>query len=300
MLSTSTSPSRRASTRLQRSIALVAFSALVLSACSGDDQAVGELTLTSDPADDVREPDVSIPSEIPTELVITDLTEGTGEGAKDGDTVYVYYVGVLSKDGTRFDGNFGQDPFPVTLGLGAVIPGWDQGLIGAKTGGRRQLDIPSDLAYGEQGAGATIGPNEALSFVVDVVAIVPTTDPEQAPQGDVEARDAADAVATEDLVEGSGQEAANGDNVVIHLVAYRADTGARLDSTWESPQPLNLSLVSGATLEGFVEGIIGMKVGGRREITVPFAKAFGDEGSTELGLPEKTDLVVIIDLFATF
>jgi peptidylprolyl isomerase len=84
------------------------------------------------------------------------------------------------------------------------------------------------------------------------------------------------------------------------LVAFRADTGERLQSTWESPQPLNLTLVSGATLDGFVEGITGMKVGGRREITVPFALAFGDEGNAELGLPEKTDLVVIVDLFAAF
>ena len=56
----------------------------------------------------------------------------------------------------------------------------------------------------------------------------------------------------------------------------------------------------GATLEGFVEGIAGMKVGGRREITVPFALAFGEAGNSEIGLPEKTDLVVIIDLFAAF
>lgn len=283
-----------------RSMSLVAVAALAVTACSGDSDPDGSITLTSDPADDTGEPDVSLPKETPTELVITDLTEGTGDAAADGDTVYVFYVGVLSKDGTRFDGNFGQDPFPVTLGIGSVIPGWDQGLVGAKAGGRRQLDIPADLAYGEQGAGDAIGPNEALSFVVDVVAIVPQIDAANEPTDEPEARDAVTEVVTKDLVDGTGTEVAAGDTAVIHLVAFRADTGERLQSTWDSPQPLNLTLVSGATLDGFIEGIAGMKVGGRREITVPYSLAFGDEGNSELGLPEKTDLVVIVDLFATF
>ena len=284
----------------KRSLCFFAVAALAFTACGGDAEPIGSITLTSDPADDTGEPDVAIPEELPTELVITDLTEGTGDAAKDGDTVYVYYVGVLSKDGTRFDGNFGRDPFPVTLGLGMVIPGWDQGLVGAKAGGRRQLDIPSDLAYGEQGAGEAIGPNEALSFVVDVVGIVPTIDATNEPTIDLDGRDAVTDVATNDLVDGGGVEAAEGDTVVIHLVAFRGDTGEQLQSTWESPQPLSLTLVPGATLEGFVEGIAGMKVGGRREITVPFALAFGEAGNSEIGLPEKTDLVVIIDLFAAF
>ncbi len=280
-------------------MSLVTVAALTLGACSDSEQA-GELELTSDPADDSGEPDVSIPAEMPTELVVTDLAEGSGGEAKDGDTVYVYYVGVLSKDGTRFDGNFGQEPFPVTLGLGTVIKGWDQGLIGAKAGGRRQLDIPPDLAYGERGAGDAIGPNEALTFVVDVAAVVPAVDAALEPTKTVDTRPVASAVSTKDLIEGSGATAQVGNKIVVHIVAFRADTGERLESTWESPQPLDLTLATGATLEGFVEGIAGMKVGGRREITVPYALAFGDEGNTELGLPAKTDLVVIVDLFGTF
>lgn len=293
-------PFRRVRRPLVRSMSALVVASLAVAACGGDDDPIGSMTLTSDPADDSGEPDVSIPKELPTELVITDLTEGTGEGAKDGDTVLVNYVGVLSKDGTRFDGNFGQDPFPVTLGLGMVIAGWDQGLVGAKVGGRRQLDIPPDLAYGEQGAGDSIGPNETLSFVIDVLAIIPMIDASAAPTDEPGSRDPVSDVVTKDLVDGTGAEAAAGDTVVVHLIAFRADTGERLQSTWESPQPLNLTLATGATLEGFVEGISGMKVGGRREITVPYALAFGDEGNTELGLPAKTDLIVIVDLFAAF
>ncbi len=123
-------------------------------------------------------PEVSIPAELPTELVITDLIDGTGEPAKNGDTVEVNYVGVRSEDGTEFDNSYDRgQTFPVVLGAGGVIQGWDQGLVGVKVGGRRQLDIPADLAYGDTGAGGVILPGDALSFVIDVVSITPAPTP---------------------------------------------------------------------------------------------------------------------------
>ena len=64
-----------------------------------------------------------------------------------------------------------EKPFEFELGAGMVIPGWDKGIVGMKKGGRRKLTIPSDLAYGVQGSPPSIGPNEPLVFVVDVVGI---------------------------------------------------------------------------------------------------------------------------------
>lgn len=117
-------------------------------------------------------PEVSLPAELPTELVVTDLLEGEGEAAKAGDTVTVNYVGVRSEDGTEFDNSYDRgQPFDLTLGEGRVIQGWDEGLIGVKKGGRRQLDIPASLAYGDTGSGDIIRPGDAISFVVDVVDI---------------------------------------------------------------------------------------------------------------------------------
>ena len=85
---------------------------------------------------------------------MTDLIEGTGEPAKKGDTITVNYVGVRSEDGTEFDNSYDRgQPYTLTLGEGGVIAGWDEGLIGVKAGGRRQLDIPAELAYGDQGVG---------------------------------------------------------------------------------------------------------------------------------------------------
>ena len=126
------------------------------------------------PADDsTGKPSAQLPAEAPTELVITDIVEGTGEGAQNGDTVLVNYVGVRSANGAEFDTSYGAAPYPVVLGSGAVIDGWEQGLLGVKTGGRRQLDIPSELAYGDLGSGALIAPGDAITFVIDVVSITP-------------------------------------------------------------------------------------------------------------------------------
>ena len=121
-------------------------------------------------------PNVSIPDELPAELVITDLVDGTGDGAQNGDTLLVYYVGVRSEDGVEFDNNYdGGQPYPVVLGSGSVIAGWEQGLLGVKAGGQRQLDIPAELAYGDADRG-TIRPGDALTFVIDVISVTPATD----------------------------------------------------------------------------------------------------------------------------
>lgn len=109
----------------------------------------------------------------PGALETSTVIEGMGEGAAAGDTVTVHYVGVLS-DGTEFDQSWERgQPVPVTLGQGQVIPGWDEGLVGAKIGERRHLVIGSENAYGAQGSGDVIPPDAPLAFDVDVVDIQP-------------------------------------------------------------------------------------------------------------------------------
>jgi peptidylprolyl isomerase len=291
----------------RRSFATLATLTLVLAACGGDDSSSDadasegdELTLVEDPIMDTDEPDVVLPASTPTELVITDVIVGDGPAASDGDTVFVNYVGVLSADGSRFDGNYGSDPFDVTLGMGMVIKGWDQGLIGMQAGGRRQLDIPADLAYGDREMGAAIPPNSALSFVVDMIAVVPATDAADEPSVDISAADNVSELVITDLIVGDGAAAEAGAKAVLHLVAFRADTAAQITSTWASPQPLSFELSEGGTLPGLVAGIQGMKVGGRRQLQVPFADAWGAEGQSDIGLPAEIDLIVVIDLLATF
>lgn len=165
-------------------IAVGALAAVILiawigGAFSGDDETT---PVTLPPVDTAPPPTfetpdkpvVEIPEAIPTELVVTTLVEGEGPAAQVGDTVEVHYVGVLSADGTEFDNSYDRGAtFPVTLGAGGVIAGWDEGLVGAKAGERRQLDIPAELAYGDTGSGGAIPPGAALTFVIDVLAVTP-------------------------------------------------------------------------------------------------------------------------------
>ena len=234
----------------------------------------------------------------PTKLVITDITDGEGVGAAAGDLIAVHYVGVLSSDGTRFDGNFGSSPFSLTLGKGQVIKGWDEGLLGMKAGGMRQLDIPADLAYGDSGSGDIIKPGAALSFVVEMVGIIPATDPADEPQLTIAGAAASSTLQSKDLIEGKGDAIAAGDTVALHIVAYRGDTGEKITSTWPEGAPVSLTLEEGGSLPGIIKGVPGMKVGGRRQMTIPFADAFGAEGNTEMKLPANTDLVLVVDLIA--
>lgn len=104
-------------------------------------------------------------------LVIETLTEGTGKTVVSGDTVTVHYTGTL-EDGTVFDSSHNRNtPFTFTVGAGQVIPGWDQGLAGARVGSIRKLTIPSDLAYGDRGVPGVIPGGATLIFEVEVISV---------------------------------------------------------------------------------------------------------------------------------
>jgi peptidylprolyl isomerase len=108
----------------------------------------------------------------PKKLVIKDIVKGKGKTAKKGDEVSVQYAGVAFSTGEEFDASWNRgEPFTFTLGEGSVIKGWDRGVVGMKVGGRRQLTIPSDLAYGPAGQPPSIGPDETLVFVIDLLKV---------------------------------------------------------------------------------------------------------------------------------
>jgi peptidylprolyl isomerase len=163
-----------------RTLLLLLVLVLALAGC-GDDG--GETAATSTPApeatptpdntDTTKKPTVTVPDELPPdELQKEDIVPGKGKRAKKGDKVTMQYVGVAWSTGAEFDSSWDRgEPFELTLGEGGVIKGWDEGIPGMRVGGRRQLTIPADMAYGEQGQPPTIGPNECLRFVVDLVKI---------------------------------------------------------------------------------------------------------------------------------
>lgn len=133
--------------------------------------ATGESTSAEAGGGEKSKPTVTVPKGAPPKkLEVEEIEEGSGAEAKSGDKVTVQYVGVNYKDGKEFDSSWSRnEPFSFTLGAGEVIPGWDQGVAGMKVGGRRELIIPPELAYGEAGAPPAIGPNETLVFVIDLL-----------------------------------------------------------------------------------------------------------------------------------
>lgn len=179
-------------------LALTLGVALTLTACgsssstkvsTGDQQgppAPGASTTTTSPAavDAAGKPCVAVVDPLPagapavpvkvgaapTTLVTEDLTPGTGTEVVATSSVTVDYIGVACSTGKIFDSSYAAGQ-PVTFPLNGVIPGWSQGLVGMKVGGKRLLGIPSGLGYGATGQGPDIGPNEALWFVVDLKSV---------------------------------------------------------------------------------------------------------------------------------
>ena len=160
---------------MRRALALLA-AALLLPACTGEDKTPDAVPSSSRPATQgpavpvaSAKPEVVLPTgPAPTTLVQTDIKVGTGASIIPGQVVSVHYVGVTYDDGQEFDSSWETGhPFAFRLGNEDVIAGWDKGLLGMRVGGRRQLVIPPDLAYGASGhplAGKT------LVFVVDVIS----------------------------------------------------------------------------------------------------------------------------------
>jgi len=331
-----------------------------LTTCGGDDGDDAESTVAATdvslvpvtPPPTVPTPSVELPDEPPTEVITTVLTEGAGRPAETGDTVIVNYVGVSYETGEQFGQSYGGDPFSFTLGDGGVIVAWDESLVGAQAGSRLQLDVPAENAYGPTPtttAGAATSttltpgpPTGPLSFVIDVLGVVPPVDPAAAPTADdiptlcdgpratgptastgppattaapastaagpsdtsrpdqAECDEHATVVLTTDVVAGDGATAEMGLTAVVRFVLARADNGVILRSTWDEPAPTQVLLAPSGPMDGMIDGIVGMQVGGRRTITIPYAEAFGESGFPEVGLPARTDAVVIVDLLAVY
>jgi peptidylprolyl isomerase len=167
---------------------LALLPALALAACGDDDDSEpaaksdGGTPTTEEPSpsaqrealeDTNTKPVIPKPTGAPPRRLETeDIVKGTGKPAKAGDTLVVNYVGVTFSTGSEFDASWDRgQPFPVQLGAGQVIQGWDRGLVGMRKGGRRILTIPPELGYGAEGFPPDIPPNETLVFVVDALQI---------------------------------------------------------------------------------------------------------------------------------
>lgn len=173
--------------RDRKAMIAAAATALLLLSCSGGDKqpaAEAPQDATSAAAPETQTPSgagsaaaAEVPA-MPAKLDIADQKVGTGAAIANGQTAVVHYTGWLydqsaaENKGTKFDSSRDRDePFSFDLGQGHVIAGWDQGVAGMQVGGQRRLVIPSELGYGQRGAGGVIPPGATLVFDVELVAI---------------------------------------------------------------------------------------------------------------------------------
>ena len=266
-----------------------------------------EIVPTPTPAGDVDNADLSVkplvtipPSTPPTELLIEDLVVGSGSPVGVGDFLIMDYVGVSYSTGLQFDASWDRgSPFPFELGAGRVIQGWDQGIVGMSVGGRRSLTIPPELAYGENGSGSgSIGPNETLVFVVDLIASVPAN--LEKPTEELTSESTTE-LKTNDISEGSGAIVQPGNVVYIHYVGVAASTGEQFDSSWDRGRSEFIGYISGTgnVIQGLDEGLLGMQVGGRRTVVIPPDLAYGENGAGDGLIAPNETLIFTVDLLGT-
>lgn len=213
-------------------------------------------------------------------LELLDTVVGEGKEAQPGMRIVVHYTGKL-EDGTVFDSSVTRgQPFSFVLGEGRVIAGWEQGFAGMKVGGKRTLTIPPHLGYGERGAGGVIPPNATLVFDVELL------DAQEVPTpGELQ---------IEEVEVGTGTEAKPGTMVSVHYTGKLTD-GSVFDSSVERGDPITFTLGAGMVIPGWELGINGMKVGGKRVLTIPYNLAYGPDGYPGV-IPPYATLVFDVEL----
>ncbi|NOZ09191.1 MAG: FKBP-type peptidyl-prolyl cis-trans isomerase [FCB group bacterium] len=248
---------------------------------------------TSQPSDDAT------PAETQGDVVTTesglqyiDLVVGSGESPQKGDNVVVDYTGWL-EDGTKFDSSVDRGtPFTFPIGMGRVIPGWDEGVSSMKVGGKRKLIIPSELAYGERGAGNVIPPNSTLTFEVELHEIkAPFNDPDFDLPGEEIVTDSGLRMIVHK--KGEGPTPKKGQTVVAHYTGLLED-GTKFDSSHDRGKPIEFPVGEGRVIKGWDEAFMTMSKGEKRTLIIPPELGYGERGAGPI--PPNSTLVFEVEL----
>ncbi|MFI5387274.1 MAG: FKBP-type peptidyl-prolyl cis-trans isomerase [Fimbriimonadales bacterium] len=213
----------------------------------------------------------------PDKLQIKDVAVGTGRAAQANDVVTVEYTGTLI-DGKEFDSSKGKPPYLFTLGQGQVIKGWDEGVAGMKVGGDRELTIPPDLGYGDQGKGI-IPPKSTLKFDVKLLRIDRAGDKQELEQTIVKP--------------GSGAAVVEGDMIDVHYLGTFLN-GVKFDSSYDRKKPLQILAGHARLIKGFSQGLEGIKEGEKRRLVIPPSLGYGN--SDRGPIPGRSTLVFEIEV----
>ena len=206
----------------------------------------------------------------PSGLKYEDLVVGTGVSPASTDMVTVHYTGTLPSgavfDASRMHGG------PISFPLNGVIKGWTEGVGSMKVGGTRKLVIPPELGYGNRAQGS-IPANSTLTFIVELLDV---------PK-----------VKIEDTQVGTGAEAVPGKTLSVHYTG-KLENGKVFDSS-VGKDPLTFTLGAGQMIPGFEQGVTGMKVGGKRTVTIPPSLGYGEQGAGD-AVPPNSTLIFELEL----
>jgi len=302
-------------------IALLGAVLIVVAACRGAEPGAGDGTTGETggtPADDLPgagtaampttaapgDTSPAAPAEMPkisdkavttdSGLQYEDLAVGEGDDAKVDSLVSVHYTGWL-QDGTIFDSSRQRDqPVQFTCGARLVIPGWEEGVLGMKPGGKRILVVPPDLGYGANGFPPVIPPNASLVFEIELesVGAAPEVPAQPADAGELTTTDTGLQYAI--VQPGDGPIAEAGDRVTVHYTGWLED-GTMFDSSLRRGAPIDFVLGQGRVIAGWDEGVAGMQVGEKRQLRIPSDLGYGAAGSAP-AIPPNATLIFDVEL----
>lgn len=229
-------------------------------------------------------------------LQYQELKAGDGPAAKAGDTVAVHYTGKLT-DGKKFDSSLDRgQPFKFALGQGQVIKGWDEGIALMKKGGKAILTIPPELGYGARGAGGVIPPNATLIFEVELVAVIAGAPAAPTTVNEADYQTTASGLKYYDFVIGTGASPKQGQQVSVHYTGWLVD-GKKFDSSLDRGEPFGFSIGVGQVIRGWDEGVMSMKVGGKRQLVIPAELGYGGRGAGGV-IPPNATLIFEVELLS--
>lgn len=313
--------------RLTRTLsaALVLALAAGIAACGNDEPADGgsdtaTLPTVSGGFGDV--PEIDVPdADPPTTLQVEVLSEGDGPEVAAGDLLVTHYLGMTWDGDEPFDASFDRgQPAAFSIGVGNVISGWDQALVGQNVGSRVLLVVPPDLGYGDNPpADSGIDAGDTLVFVVD---ILDSLAPDAAASGDVTPSEdadmptvttnagqptltvpegqAPDSLQVHAVVTGEGPVVQKGDLIVVQYVGKVWRNGKLFDSSWSRGSAVGFAIGTGNVIPGWDQALVGQTVGSRVLIVIPPDLAYGDNPPPGSGIQAGDTLVFAVDILGAY
>lgn len=226
-------------------------------------------------------------------LKVTEILAGTGRSPEPGDLVTMNIVGML-EDGTMFaDTASAGEPIVATLTETDLFPGWYEGVLLMKEGGKARLTIPPELAYGSEGAGGVIPPDATI--IMDVELLEAKAPPVPTVVDDADLTETDSGLKYYDIAEGEGDMPVSGQDVVVNYTAWLQDGNVYIASSDSVGGPLTFALDSDmGVFPGWNEGVATMRPGGKRYLVIPPALALGEAGGGRV--PPNSTLIMEVEL----